>query len=255
VIWYEPIPSAFGYRHQYLLYNRIFEGPETIDFQFDSFPKADAKLSGRVLDENGDPLKEFFIDVRTKMNWDVMKNPDGKFYKIIGYHVPFISNDGTFELGGLPDGEVLASVIPFQNEVYEFDRGKEIVLLAGKTSTIELKLTAKDIFYGRVLFRDGSPAVAKPASWPRANILLVMPMPGEGIARGVMSRSVADVEDDGYFAVHLSEAEIEQLKSGRGKLVINIRTAQDDPPKYMGEFPFALLAKDKSKAGVYSFTG
>ncbi len=249
--WMESLPSLFGCRYQDSSLNRVLEGPQKINFQFDSFPTGTATLTGKVTDQNGNPVREFFLNLETRSDWeDKRKNPDGKYYNVVGYRIPFISQDGVFRLGDLPSGVFLVGAIPFNSLVYEFGRRQEVKLEAGKTTNVNLEVTAKDIFYGRVLFRDGSPAVAKPASWPRADILLVMPMPGEGIARGVMSHSVADVEDDGYFAVHLSEAEIEQLKSGRGKLVINIRTAQDGPRKYMGEFPFALLAKDKSKAGV-----
>jgi len=247
VIWYEPIPPVFGYRHQYLMYNRIFEDSHTVDFQFDSFPKGDAKLNGRVLDENGNPLKEFFIDVRTRMNWDVTKNPEGKFYKIVGYRVSFVSNDGTFELGGLPDGDVRARVIPFQNQVYESHRGEEIVLLAGKTSTVEFKITAKNVLFGRVLFEDGSPAVIKPARWPGAKTSIIM---STSIERGRRAHVVANVDDDGYFTVYLNEKEIEQLRSGKSSLIINVPMKEKGRRKSMGKFPFELLARDKNQTGV-----
>ncbi len=247
VIWYEPIPSVFGYRHQYLMYNRVFEGSQTVDFKFDSFPQGDAKLKGRVLDQNGNPLKEFFIDVRTKMNWDVTKNPDGKFYKVVGYHIPFVSDDGTFELDGLPDGDVRAGVIPFQIRAYESHRGEEILLLAGKTSNIEFRITAKDLLFGRVLFEDSSPAVIKPVPWPGAKTSIIMSISME---RGRRAHSVADVDDDGYFIVHLNEMEIEQLRSGKSSLIINMPMEERGRRKSIGRFPFELLGRDKNQAGV-----
>lgn len=245
VLRHEPIPSVLGYRHQYLYYNRVFEGSQTIDFRFDSFPRGDAKLNGRVIDQNGEPLTEFHIDVSTKMDWEVIKNPDSKFYKIAGYRVPFVSKDGTFELGGLPEGEVRVHVIPFQNQAYSWHRSEEIVLSGGETSTIELKVIAKNVLFGRVLFKDGSPAVIKPPRWKGAKTSILQTSRGMSMMLGA-----ATVDDDGYFAVHLDEQEMAALRSGRVELAVHVPTAEERHSETVGKFPFELLSRDKSKAGV-----
>lgn len=245
VLWCEPIPSVLGYRHQYLYYNRVFEGSQTVDFKFDSFPGGNAKLNGRVIDQNGEPLGGFHIDVSTKINWQGIKNPDGKFYRSAGYRIPFTSDDGTFELGGLPDGDVRVHVIPFKNQAYSYHRSEEIVLSAGKTSTIELRVTAKNVLFGRVLFKDGSPAVIKPPRWKDADTRVYMTFEGMDWASAVVT-----VDDDGYFAIYADEEELAALRAGRAELTVSVPTAEERGYKTMGKFPFERLSKDKSKAGV-----
>ncbi len=241
----EPIPSVLGYRHQYLSYNRVFEGSQTIDLQFEPFPGGDARLNGKVVDQNGDPLTEFHIDVSTKIDWEVMKNPDGEFYKTAGYHIPFVSADGTFELGGLPDADVRVRVIPFQIQAYSSHRAEELVLSTGRTSTIELKVTAKNVLFGRVLFKDGSPAVIKPPRWKGARTRVSAryeDMPWAGTS--------ATIEADGYFAIHVDEQELAALRSGRAQLTVQVPDAEERHSSSAGIFPFERLSRDKSKAGV-----
>jgi len=244
VLRYKLMPSTLGCCHQYLFYNRVFEKCEKVDFQFENYPVGDATVKGQVLDQKGNPLKGFFVDVRTKMDWNVRENPDGKFYSMTGYRVPIISEDGSFKLDNLPEGDVTIRVIPFNNRMYEMQRGQDIRFQAGKATIMNLKVVSKNVLYGRVLFRDGSPAVVKPIPWPGAKTSILFPM-GMGRARGV-----ADVDDEGYFALHLSEREFEMLESGSGRLIINVPTSEEHRRKSMGDFPFEKLSADKSKAGI-----
>jgi hypothetical protein len=243
VLRYKLMPSVLGYCHQYLFYNRVFEKCETVDFQFDNYPEGNATVKGQVLDQKGNPLKEFFIDVTTKMDWEVRKNPDGKFYPMTGYRVPFISKDGSFKLDSLPDGDFTVRVIPFNIRKYEMNRGEQVKLQAGKTTTVNLEVISKNVLYGRVLFRDGSPAVIKPAPWPGAETRILLPM-------GSRARGIAEVGDEGYFAVSLSDREIELLQSGGSRLVINVPTSEEHRSKSMGDFPFEKLAAVKNEAGI-----
>ena len=57
-------------------------------------------------------------------------------------------------------------------------------------------------------------------------------------------------DDEGYFAVNLSEREIELLESGRSRLIINVPTSEEHSSKSMGDFPFEKLSAEKSKAGI-----
>ena len=243
VLRYKLMPSLLGYCYQYLFYNRVFEKCETVDLQFDNYPVGNATVKGQVLDQKGNPLKEFFIDVTTKMNWEVRKNPDGRFYPMTGYRVPFISEDGSFKLNNLPEGDLTVQVIPFDIRKYEMNRGEQVSLQAGKTTTVNLEVISKNVLYGRVLFRDGSPAVIKPAPWPGAKTSVLMPM-------GSRARGIAEVDDDGYFAVNLSDTEIELLESRESHLIINVPTSEEHRSKSMGDFPFEKLATVKNEAEI-----
>ncbi|MHC4324836.1 MAG: redoxin domain-containing protein, partial [Planctomycetota bacterium] len=244
VLRYKLMPSVLGRCHQYLFYNRVFEERETVGFQFKKYPTGNATVEGRVLDQNKNPLEEFFVDVSTKMDWDVRKNPDGKFYSTTGYRVPYISKDGSFKLDNLPEGDFDVRVIPFKIQMYEMHRGESIRLEAGKVATVNLEVVLNNVLYGRILFRDGSPAVVKPIPWPGAKTSILFTL-GMGMARGI-----AKVDDEGYFAVNLSGRELEMLKSGASRLIINVPTSEERRNKSMGDFPFEKLSEDKSKAGI-----
>ena len=244
VLRYKLMPSVLGSCHQYLFYNRVFQECETVNFQFEKYPVGNATVKGQVLDQKGEPLKEFIIDVSTKMDWEVRKNPDGKFYPMTGYRVPFISKYGSFKMNNLPEGDFTVRVIPFDIRSYEMHRGEDVRLKADKTTSINLKVTSKGILSGRILFRDGSPAVIKPTPWPGAKTSILLTM-GMGRARGI-----AEVDDEGYFAVNLSSRELEMLKSGSSRLIINVPTNEEHRSKSMGDFPFEKLSADKSKAGI-----
>jgi hypothetical protein len=243
VLRYQLMPSVLGYRHQYLFYNRVFEGHKTVDFQFDDPLEGNATVKGHVQDQKGNPVKEFFIDVSKKMDWDVRKNPDGKFYSMTGYRAPFISKDGSLRLDNLPTGDVDVRLIPFNIRKYEMHRGEEIRLEAGKTTTVSLEVVSKNVLYGRVLFRDESPAVIKPTPWPGAKTSILLTM-------GARARGIAEVDDEGYFAAYLSDREVEMLESGRSRLIINVPTSEERRRKSMGDFPFEKLAIEKGEAGI-----
>ena len=244
VLRYKLLPSVLGYCYQYLFYNRVFEKCDTVDFQFENYPIGDATVKGHVLDDKGNPLKEFFVCVNTKMDWEARKNPDDKFYSMTGYRIPCFSEDGSYEVDDLPGGDVTIRVIPFNNQMYEMHRGQDIRLQAGKDTIMNLKVVSKNVLYGRVLFRDGSPAIVKPAPWPGATTSILFPM-GMGRARGV-----AEVDDEGYFALYLSARELEILESGSARLIIDVPTSEDRRKKSAGDFPFEKLSADKSKAGI-----
>lgn len=241
VLRYQSMPFVHGYRHQYLFYNHVFEGSETVKFQFENPPEGNATVKGYVKDQRGNPLEEFFITISTKINWDVRKNPDGKFYSSTGYRMPFISQDGSFKLNNLPAEDVNVRVVPFDIQKYDMNRGKQVQLEADKTTTINLEVVSKNILHGRVLFRDGSPAVIKPTPWPGAKTSIMLSM-------GFRARGLTEVDDEGYFSAYLSDREVEMLKSGKSRLIINVPTSEERRNKNMGDFPFEKLAIDKEKA-------
>lgn len=243
-VWRDLMPSVLGYRYQQMYLNRVLEGPQTVNFKFEDFATGTATLTGRVSDQNGRPLREYFIAVGKQFDWtEKLKNPDGKYYSVSGYRASFISEDGSFKMDNLPSGDFAVRVIPFNIRAYGRERGDQVVLRSGETTNLNLKVIAKNIFYGRVLFRDDSPAVIKPTPWPGAETSILIPM-------GLRARGVAEVDDEGYFVVHLSDREVEMLESGASRLIINVPTSERGHRKTMGDFPFKKLAEDKSKAGT-----
>jgi type II secretory pathway component GspD/PulD (secretin)/beta-lactamase regulating signal transducer with metallopeptidase domain len=242
--WREAIPSTFGCRSQWVFLSRVLQGPQRLDFRFKPFPEGTAKVAGRVIDQKGQPVKSFFLRVLMPPFDDLdLSNLTGQDKTQVNYDVPFISDDGRFELSGLPAGRATLYPIPFETQRYEHEWGQEVTLEAGKTTGVEIELVGKSVFYGRVLFEDGTPAVITPAPWREAATRILMPSGGR-------TRGLADVEADGYFTLDLDDSETEALALGNSRLQISVPTDQERRANNVGEFPYEKLAKDRSKAGT-----
>ncbi len=243
-VWREGIPSVWGQRRQRMYLNRVLEGAQRESFRFAPFPEGTAKVAGRVIDQNGKPVQGFFLRVSMPpfSDLDLSRLTDG--YKTqITYDVPFISEEGRFELGGLPAGRATVDIVPFEVPRYQHERGKDVILEAGQTTQVEVALVGKGVFYGRVLFEDGTPAVIRPRPWRGAATRIM-------ITFGFRAGGVGEVGPDGYFTFPLGDSDKEALTGGSSRLIINVPTDQENRWDRAGEFPHEKLSEDKSQAGV-----
>jgi hypothetical protein len=255
-LWYDTLPDLLGYRYQYKGCNRVFEGPQQVDFQFDKFPVGTARLTGRVVDEQGAPVTTFYLRVRTLDPAAAAypggtSDPDRGVSTTYGYSVPFPSADGSFTLGNLPAGRVAVDVAPFDYRPYRYDKDREVVLEDGKTTEIRFEMVHNRLFYGRVLFEDGRPAVISPAPWEGAKTTLrideTIPF-GQTSAHSI--HDVAEADAEGWFAVYLLDRELQNLQSGSATLRIRLPGQRQDEWRSGGVFPFEKLAEDKAQAGT-----
>ena len=70
-IVYEGNPSDQEYRHQYKRLNRVLEGSQTVNFEFDEFPTGDAALFGQVESPtSGQTIREFSVDIRLAVDFE-----------------------------------------------------------------------------------------------------------------------------------------------------------------------------------------
>jgi hypothetical protein len=244
--WREPLPSLFGCRYQTMSLNRVLEGAQRADLRFEPFAQGTGRLTGHVLDQKSRPVEGFFLRVLTlsadqlRQGWGPM---DGKTHAYTGYDVAFLSKDGSFELGGLPEGAVCAQVIPFEMLRYEHDDLKDAILTAGQATNLDFQLTGKDVLYGRVLFEDGTPAVLRPSPWKGAVARLQL-------TGGSRIAGINEVDAQGYFTLYLDATQREALAAGSSQVLINLPTDQERRWEPGGDFPFEKLAEDKSQAGV-----
>ncbi len=242
--WRETIPSVFGYRSQWIFLSRVLEGPQRLDFHFKPFPEGTAKVAGGVIDQDGQPVKGFFLRIYTPPFSDLdLSNAAGPDTTQVTYDVPFISEEGRFELGGLPAGRATVDIIPFEIQRYQHERGKGVILEADKTVRVGIELVGKNVLYGRVLFEDGTPAVISPAPWDEAATRILLMSGGRG-------SGVGEVGPDGYFTLHLDDNEMQALAQSNSRLTISVPADQYRHSDTAGEFPYEKLAEDKSKAGV-----
>ncbi len=248
-IRYEPMPSVFAYRHQYLPRTRVFEGPQAIDFRFDPWPEGTAGLRGRVLDQHGRPLEAFFLDVRSKGSPAATPDASAEYgHCEVGYHVPYIAKNGRFELNRLPAGEMRVGAIAFDTRTYAIKFGlfQDVTLTEGKTTEVTLHVEKTEVFYGRVLFKDDRPALVTPTPWPGAATEVWVGSESLGHWSGK-----GDLRPDGGFVLKLSADEVKDLRSGKQEIDIALPT-----PKQKGEhriwasFPLKLLSRDPGRPGV-----
>jgi peroxiredoxin len=233
VIWDEKLPEVLGTRQHFIFRRRVLRGRQTVNFKFDDFSPGTAVLKGRVVDQDDKGVGEFHLFVGPKINWsDWHKDADGD-YRATQYRIPFVSEDGRFELSGLPGGLLQATVIPFDVQAYEFHQGMEVELKEGTTTESEFRLRAKKALHGRVLFEGGKTPAAD-------EIHVVVTMTG---GRG---RVVGGVDSDGYFTVRFGDGELGAVKAGWSTIVV----IRKDSRQVLGTFPAGLLSAERSKAGT-----
>ncbi|NQV33264.1 MAG: hypothetical protein HQ515_11260, partial [Phycisphaeraceae bacterium] len=237
---HESVPLVFGDRTQQVVFDQVLAGSQTVDFQFGPFPTGTASIKGKVLDQTGQPVQGFFVEIGSGFQEgqrQISQNPHGSYQETFGLRVPFVSEDGTFKLNGLPEGKVTVNLTPFDMRRYQMVVGKGVELGDGEASNVVLELKSKQIYYGRVLFDDGSPASS---SYTNISIYRA----------GSRSVSLGEVEEDGYFKIHLDESKFEMLKS-RG-MPMEICVTGSDRSRlrgFIGVYPFERLSRDRATAG------
>ncbi len=129
---------------------------------WDPFPSGSGKVIGRVHDQHGRPLTQYYLNltryVGERLDWS---DAEG-----IGISLPITDIDGRFEVGGLPPGTYTAMVRHFDypTHVWSFD-GPKFTIPDGASAVarLDVDVEAKDRLYGRAQYQDGAPVF--PGRW------------------------------------------------------------------------------------------
>ncbi len=239
----EILDSGVEY-HELMGLKKVFREPAKVDFKFEQREKGNASIEGKVVNEEGDPVNAFRTSIGLDNDWEGIdfEDPKGGHLKTYWYVQKIEDDEGRFSLKSIPAGNYLIWIIPEDKE-YEWPK-KKVTLLSGETVNEIIAVPSKYVLYGRVLFEDGAPAVIKPSPWPNAKTRISLPY------GRIQMRGLAELDEEGYFKIHLSEREYEQIKSGEKQLSINIPTTQKGESTTVGQFPFKLLSEDRNQAGV-----
>ena len=240
-LWDEALPAVLGSRHQYMHLNHVFRGSQTVDFQFELFPEGTAKLTGRVVDQYGEAVEEFSLTVSTTNDWNDQKT---NYDRRASYRIPVVTTDGSFTLNGLPSGVFTVRAVPFETQAYEISFPRpEVTLENGKTADITIEVRRKNLYYGRVLFVDAMPP------WPGTTICLIRQLGPRHMGFTIDAR--VPLDEEGYFALPLSDKELAQLRSGMRQLQLEcpVRGGKGKS-RTVGEFPVDLLSRERDKAGM-----
>ena len=114
------------------------------------------------------------------------------------------------------------------------------LLAASKEQMTALSILYPALFYGRILFEDGSAPILNPEPWPGAQITVDFPYAG-----------IASIDSQGYFGAYFTDEQYEKATRDKGRKNIYI-------PDYTRKggatarfvFPVGLLSQDKAAAGV-----
>jgi len=107
-------------------------------------------------------MQEFYLTVQREEG-ERMGMGD---YAVVHYHVPVMAPDGRYEVRGLPAGKYTAMVrhFDYQGHDWRFDQVRfTIPEEKGARVRLDIEVEAKELFYGRAVYKDGSPV--HPGAW------------------------------------------------------------------------------------------
>jgi hypothetical protein len=236
---YEKSPCGQQMLHQYKRLHTVFEGTQQVDFKFPEFPKGNAILSIEAVDPNGQRFKEIGINLRNQVDW---KDYSTEYLYQYGIQGPFSTADGRLEIPGLAPGDYRLIMGAGK---HRWDIKCELV--DGQRTDIAVKGEPEKLWYGRVLFDDGNPAVLD-ATGKKTQIIKWERGRWEG---GVSpGETIAIVDSEGYFNVSLSDETIEQMKEGKIFLTISLSDMQSVHSLQKEEYPVELLALSRDDTGA-----
>ncbi|MBN1460324.1 MAG: hypothetical protein JXA57_12370, partial [Armatimonadetes bacterium] len=233
--WSEPLPSLLGYRNQYLLKEESLHGPQKVDFHLEPFRTGTATVRGRAFDQDSNPVREFYLWATTCEVASARSDTGMEYYSFTNYRVPFMSEEGAFELGNLPHGVYVLRAMPFNSRAYvPFAHKKEVKLEDGQTLEVMLKVKAKNTFYGNVL---------APGGVPEGTTICL------SLSSGLRAVVLGAADSRGHFAIHLSDKEAEDLSAGSAFLLVSLQKGKRRDS--VGKMPFELLSRDREKSGTW----
>ena len=81
-----------------------------------------ATLTGRVVDQFGNPFQNFHVRVETVGT----RGTSGVTPDAVWYQFPFMNEEGEFQLREMPPGDYRVRAIPFDRHLYDLPRSKDV---------------------------------------------------------------------------------------------------------------------------------
>jgi thiol-disulfide isomerase/thioredoxin len=179
-----------------------------ITLVFEPVPSGTGSIRGRVHDQYGDALTEYYISLYRKSDRDVDTKEDFFIF------APVTDGDGRFEVSDLAPGTYRIRVRNFDypTHVYTFSDTTVVVPVEPRNAVVEtnIEVEAKQRLYGRAVGESGAPLAQ--GSWTaRFTKDLHDPWGGKFFSQRF--------EQDGLFRVLLSKQERDQLLANTGGLI------------------------------------
>jgi hypothetical protein len=187
----------------------------------------EARIEGQILN----PDKDKGI---AGLKFAVVHTESGAFF----YRFVCTTDDnGRFSIGGLLNSQY----------VIRGGRGDQLPMTYVNTKsgqTTRVTIGANKIYYGRMLFEDGSPVVITPEPWPGAKTRIDL------VEAGKTSKNVINIDKEGLFKVSLSQEQYEKLQSGKAWFEVSVPYTSKKAYLEQEVCASDLLATDKTKVKV-----
>jgi hypothetical protein len=240
------LPERMASRWQFKKIAKLHDTKDRpfIAVAWEPFPSGSGKVIGRVHDQHGRPLTQYYLtltsEVGERLGWSDAES--------IGIKVPITHREGRFEVYGLRAGAYTAVVRHFDSptHVWLWDGPKfNIPDGRGAVARLDVEVEAKELLYGRALYDDGAPVY--PGMWTawfeKYDPARIMEYHGQR-GRSFSLRT----QPDGSFRVALSRQEREDLiKATGGRVEISVEG------RTVGEVPIDKLSHDRDKPFVATF--
>jgi len=131
--------------------------PETVEVALTAMPAGTGTLSGRVHDQHGRPLKEYFLSLTRQAIGERLGWGEAASHCV---QIPVIDADGRYEIHDLAAGTYRVMIRHFDYAAYAWSfYGPEVTTPAGKgaVTKLDIEVEAKELRYGRVLYANGTP--------------------------------------------------------------------------------------------------
>jgi RNA polymerase sigma factor (sigma-70 family) len=251
---FEIVPETLAFRFETRRLPTVYQAVERpfITIPWDPCPTGTGKVTGRVRDHRGRPVKEFYVEVQRE---EGNRQGTGE-YRSLAYQVPVIDAGGRYEVGGLPPGAYQVTAFAFDIGAYSWSFEGSPFTLANdnpKPAQVDLELEAKELYYGRAVYADGTPV------YPGIAVAWLEKYSQEQINRhhGEIGRQTnSGLERDGSFRIALLRKEHEDLvKNTHGVVEIEWygREDKDFQTGKVGEVLLDRLSRDPAHPAEFVF--
>jgi beta-lactamase regulating signal transducer with metallopeptidase domain/thiol-disulfide isomerase/thioredoxin len=227
------IPELFAHRFRIRQFPKIYQVPLPfmMEVAMDPIPVGSATLSGRVHDQFGNPLREFYLTLsrhqqRAPFDWDTFE-----------ISMPFTSDDGSYSIPDVAPGTYTVRIRHFDYPTHVYRTGyKErtvtIPIEPNPRVHADFEVEAKELLYGRAVFDDGKPVIK--GSWSAR------------FGGQQWNYFAMNINDDGTFRVMISAEEKRKLtKYHRGMVQVSGRLSDNQDSTV--DVPLAKLSRNADK--------
>ncbi|MBN2180790.1 MAG: redoxin domain-containing protein [Sedimentisphaerales bacterium] len=231
---YNPVTKASRSQHKKIgqLYNA--HDNKIVTVEWEPFPAGTGKIEGRVSDQYGKSLTKFELTLNYLQGVRTDWSESYETYQSIEVN----NSQGRYELAGLASRtySYMLRAEDYAAYVWDFDMGSfTIPEEPNAMARLDIEVEAKELFYGRALYKDGSPIY--PAFYE-----LLFPT----------TEQLWPTEEDGSFRVALTKRDLQDfMETTEGK--INIIASQNNKRVKTGEVNIKQLSKDLNNFTKFEF--